>query len=82
MFAEPLPPARWPYMPTTVLIPREDHLFPPDFQRRLVRERLDAPSVDIAEMDGGHLPMLSRPRELAERLVGVTRGGDPRPAAN
>jgi pimeloyl-ACP methyl ester carboxylesterase len=76
MFSEPLPPIRWPFPPTTVLIPREDRLFPPDFQRRLVRERLDAPCVEVVEIDGGHLPMLSRPRELAERLVEVTWGPD------
>ena len=35
LFAEPLPPVRWPYEPTMVLIGREDRLFPPDFQRRL-----------------------------------------------
>jgi pimeloyl-ACP methyl ester carboxylesterase len=76
MFSEPLPPIRWPFPPTTVLIPREDRLFPPDFQRRLVRERLDAPWVEVVEIDGGHLPMLSRPRDLAERLVEVTWGPD------
>jgi pimeloyl-ACP methyl ester carboxylesterase len=28
--------------------------------------------LEIDEMDGGHAPMLSRPRELAERLVELT----------
>jgi pimeloyl-ACP methyl ester carboxylesterase len=72
LFAEPLQIEQWPFVPTTVLLPREDRLFPLDFQRLLVRERLDHPSVEVAEMEGGHLPMLSRPRELAERLVEVT----------
>jgi pimeloyl-ACP methyl ester carboxylesterase len=76
LFSEPLPPIRWPFQPTTVLLPRQDRLFPLEFQRRLVGERLDAPSVRTEEMDGGHLPMLSRPRDLAERLVDVTRGAD------
>jgi hypothetical protein len=31
-----------------------------------VRERL---GLEADEIVGGHLPMLSRPRELAERLV-------------
>jgi pimeloyl-ACP methyl ester carboxylesterase len=74
LFAEPLQVGQWPFVPTTVLLPREDRLFPLDFQRRLVRERLDAPFVEVAEMEGGHLPMLSRPHELAERLVEVTWG--------
>jgi pimeloyl-ACP methyl ester carboxylesterase len=66
MFTEPWPLERWPEVPTTVLAPASDRLFPPDFQRRVARERLGA---GIHEMPGGHLPMLSRPRELAERLV-------------
>jgi pimeloyl-ACP methyl ester carboxylesterase len=68
MFAEPLQVERWPYLPTTVLAPTEDRLFPLEFQRRLTRERLGE-QVEFAEMPGGHLPFLSRPRELAARLV-------------
>jgi pimeloyl-ACP methyl ester carboxylesterase len=68
LFAEPLPLEAWPEVPTTVLIPREDRLFPLEFQRRVARERL---SLEIEEMNGGHLPFLSRPRELAERLVAL-----------
>jgi len=69
MFTEPWPLERWPEVPTLVLAPTGDRLFPPDFQRRVARERL---GVEIHEMPGGHLPMLSRPRELAERLVELT----------
>lgn len=69
MFTEPWPLERWPEVPTLVLAPTADRLFPPDFQRRVARERL---GVEIHEMPGGHLPMLSRPRELAERLVELT----------
>jgi pimeloyl-ACP methyl ester carboxylesterase len=68
MFAEPLAVEHWPYEPTTVLAPRDDRLFPLEFQRRLTEERL-GPEVEFAEMDGGHLPFLSRPRELAAHLV-------------
>ena len=66
MFAEPWPLEAWPEVPTRVLVPRGDRLFPLDFQRRVTRERL---GLQIDEMDGGHVPMLSRPRELAQRLV-------------
>jgi pimeloyl-ACP methyl ester carboxylesterase len=68
MFAEPLPVSRWPYVPTTVLAPTEDRLFPLEFQRRLTRERLGE-GVAFEAIPGGHLPFLSRPRELAARLV-------------
>jgi hypothetical protein len=68
MFVEPWPLDAWPAVPTRVLIPRGDRLFPREFQRRIARERV---GLEIDEMAGGHLPMLSRPRELAERLVGL-----------
>ncbi len=66
LFEEPLPLEAWPDVPTTVLIPRGDRLFPLEFQRRVARERLGA---EIEEMEGGHLPYLSRPDELALRLI-------------
>jgi pimeloyl-ACP methyl ester carboxylesterase len=63
---EPWPLDAWPDVPTRVLLCRDDRMFPPDFQRRVARERLGtAPD----EMDGGHYIALSRPRELAERLL-------------
>ena len=43
----------------------DDRFFPAEFQRRVVRERL---GIVPDEMDGGHLPALSRPQELATRL--------------
>ena len=60
------PLERWPDVPTRFLLCRDDRFFPADFQRRVVRERL---GVVPDEIDGGHLPALARPRELAERLV-------------
>ena len=79
MFAEPWPLAAWPDVRTRVLVPSGDRLFPPAFQRRISHERL---GLEIDEMDGGHLPMLSRPRELAERLVELSAlaAGGPQPA--
>ena len=53
----------WPGVPTRVLIPREDRLFPIGLQRRVARERL---GLEIDEMAGGHVPMLARPGELAQ----------------
>jgi pimeloyl-ACP methyl ester carboxylesterase len=66
MFREPWPLAGWPDIPTRVLCPREDRLFPWGFQERVVRRRL---GLELDEIAGGHLPMLSRPAELARRLV-------------
>jgi pimeloyl-ACP methyl ester carboxylesterase len=65
MFREPWPLSRWPDVATRVVTPREDRVFPLEFQRRVARERL---GLAVEEMPGGHLPMLARPGELAERL--------------
>jgi pimeloyl-ACP methyl ester carboxylesterase len=62
-FGEPWPLAVWPDVPTRVVLCREDRLFPADFQRRMAEERL---GVTADEIDGGHLPALSRPKELAD----------------
>ncbi len=66
MFSEPWPLSAWPQVPTRVLAPREDRLFPLEFQRRVTRERL---GLAVEEMPGGHVPMLGRPAELADRLA-------------
>jgi pimeloyl-ACP methyl ester carboxylesterase len=68
MFTEPWPRESWPEVPTRVLCPSEDRLFPRDFQRQVVDTRL---GLGIDEIPGGHLPMLSRPTELARRLVEI-----------
>jgi pimeloyl-ACP methyl ester carboxylesterase len=62
---EPWPLAGWPDVPTRYLLCRDDRYFPAEWMREVVRERL---GIDPDEMDGGHAVMLSRPRELAERL--------------
>jgi pimeloyl-ACP methyl ester carboxylesterase len=62
---EPSPMKAWPDIPTRVLLCRDDHLFPARFLRRVARERL---GITPDEMNGGHTPALSHPKELAERL--------------
>lgn len=66
MFSEPWPLSAWPDVPTRVLAPRHDRLFPLTFQRRVTTERL---GLAVDEFPSGHLPMLARPRELATRLA-------------
>ena len=65
-FEQPWPLDAWPDVPTSVLQGRDDRLFPLDFQRRVVRERL---GLDVDAMAGGHLNSLSQPEELARRLL-------------
>lgn len=69
MFREPWPLAAWPDVPTRVLTPREDRLFPLAFQRRVTRDRL---GLAVDEMPGGHVSMLARPLELASRLATIS----------
>lgn len=64
-FLKPWPLSSWPDVPTRFLLCRDDRLFPADFQRRVVRERL---GITPDEMDGGHLPALAHPRELVDHL--------------
>jgi pimeloyl-ACP methyl ester carboxylesterase len=64
-FRTPYPMPAWPHVPTEFLLCRDDRFFPADFQRRVVKERL---GITPDEIDGGHLPALSRPQELVERL--------------
>lgn len=55
----------WPDVPTRILLCRDDRLFPPEFMRRVARERL---GITPDEIGGGHCVALSRPDELADRL--------------
>lgn len=64
-FMAPWPGDGWPDVPTRFLLCRDDRLFPAEFQRRIVEERL---GLVPDEMEGGHLPALARPQELAARL--------------
>jgi hypothetical protein len=73
---EPSPLKAWPDVPTRVLICHDDRLFPARFLRRIARERL---GVNPDEIDGGHTPALSRPRELADHLEAYAAEHGPSP---
>ena len=66
------PLQRWPDVPTRYLLCRDDRLLPAEWIRGVVRERL---GVEADEIDGGHCVYLSRPANLAERLVSFAAGG-------
>jgi pimeloyl-ACP methyl ester carboxylesterase len=63
---QPWPCRGWPHVPTRVVVGSDDRLFPLEFQRRVVRERL---GLDVDVLPGGHLMALSRPHELAEKML-------------
>ena len=62
---EPWPLEAWPDVPTRFVLCRNDRLFPRAWMRRVVRKRL---GIVPDEIDSGHCPALSRPRELADLL--------------
>jgi len=64
---EPWPLPAWPPIPTRFILCRNDRFFPAGWLRPLVIERL---GVEPDEIDSGHCPALSRPRELATLLDG------------
>ncbi|MFI7117808.1 alpha/beta hydrolase [Amycolatopsis sp. NPDC049868] len=71
-WGQPWPLDKWPDVPTKVLIAREDRFFTPEFQRRVVQDRLGfAPD----EIDGSHAVPLSHPKELADRLESYLTSG-------
>jgi pimeloyl-ACP methyl ester carboxylesterase len=65
--ADPWPLDAWPNVATRFVLCGDDRFFPPDFFRRLVPDRLGIVPDEIA---GSHCVALSRPRELADMLVG------------
>lgn len=64
---EPWPLDAWPNVPTRYVLCRNDRLFPAEWVRRVVRDRL---GIVPDEMDSGHTPALSHPRELVQLLEG------------
>ncbi|MGW0909592.1 alpha/beta fold hydrolase [Streptomyces sp. NPDC002853] len=69
--AQPWPLDAWPDVPTRFVVCAEDRFLPPEFQRRLARERLDVTPDEIA---ASHCVALSRPVELADVLTAVAKG--------
>jgi pimeloyl-ACP methyl ester carboxylesterase len=62
---EPWPLQTWPEVPVRFLLCRDDRLFPAEWLRGVVRDRL---GIEPDEIDSGHCVALARPKELADRL--------------
>lgn len=63
--AEAWPLPSWPDVPTRYVLCSRDRMFPAAWVRRVVRERL---GITPDEIDSGHTPALSHPRELVVQL--------------
>lgn len=68
--SDPSPLAEWPNVPTTYVVCDDDRMMSSSWALEVGVPRSGAAVVHIP---GGHSPMLSRPRELAELLDGLTR---------
>jgi pimeloyl-ACP methyl ester carboxylesterase len=60
------PLTKWPDVPSSYVLCVEDTQVGADWARRAARERLQATAI---ELPGGHMPMLSRPDDLAGVLL-------------
>ncbi len=65
--AAPWPLHELPNVPTRFIVCTREQFFPPDFMRRVAKERL---GIVPDEIDAGHCVALSRPKELAVMLDG------------
>jgi len=68
---QPWPLDAWPDVPTHAFACRDDRLFPADWMRGIVRDRI---GIEADELPSGHCPMLSIPDVLADRLVALAGG--------
>ena len=62
---EPWPLPAWPDVPTHAILGRNDRMFPIDWLRGVVRDRL---GIEADELDCGHTAALSRPVELVDLM--------------
>lgn len=65
-FSERWPLDLWPEVPMTFVVCAQDRMGRPDHLRQVARKRFD---IEAIELEGGHSPFLSRPRELARVLM-------------
>lgn len=72
-YHSPWPLETWPDVPTRFVLCTEDRFFPRAFMRKVVSMRLGVTPDEIA---AGHCVALSRPKELADMLVGYAVGGN------
>ena len=68
LWFERAPDEPWPDVPRAAVVCTLDRAMGPAWARRVAREWLD---VEPIEMETGHSPMLAKPAELAEILVGL-----------
>jgi pimeloyl-ACP methyl ester carboxylesterase len=66
---EPCGLSRFPDVPASYIVMRDDRMIRPEWSRTAARVRL---GVEPLELPGGHSPMLADPEQLADALIGLT----------
>jgi pimeloyl-ACP methyl ester carboxylesterase len=69
VLGETTPLIAWPSVDCHSIVCRDDRALNPDWVRAAARDRL---GIEALEIDGGHSPFLTRPRELAALLDSIT----------
>ncbi len=64
VFGEPVSALGWKEHPSTYLLTTQDRVFSPELQRRMA-----ARATSVVEIDAGHIPLLSRPAEIADAIA-------------
>jgi pimeloyl-ACP methyl ester carboxylesterase len=60
----------WKEHPSTYIVTTEDRIFSPELQRRMATS-----ATGVVSVDAGHVPLLSRPAELADAIAAAARRG-------
>ncbi|MCW2984325.1 MAG: putative Hydrolase, alpha/beta fold family protein [Conexibacter sp.] len=71
VLTESPPSTRWPDVPTTYVIMRDDLCVNPSWSRRVARSL----GANVIEMPGGHSPFIHSPEHLADVLVELAESG-------
>ena len=58
----------WKEHPSTYILTTQDRVFSPELQRRMA-----AKATNVVEVEAGHIPLLSRPAELADAIAAAAR---------
>lgn len=64
---------RWPDVPVSYILCREDRTLRPDYWRKQARSQLNTEPIELA---GGHCPHVSRPGELADLLSEIAKAAE------
>jgi pimeloyl-ACP methyl ester carboxylesterase len=59
----------WKEHPSTYILTTQDRIFSPELQRRMATS-----ATDVVTVDAGHIPLLSRPAELADAIAAAAKG--------